>query len=259
MKQQPTKAHEAEKAPAARPAQPDSAHAAHCQTAQEHPARTLQRMAAIPRNDIRASDVLSLQRTVGNAAVGRMIAAKSATVAESKPAIHVEHSAPSSVIQLRGGKVAAKFANPDWTGLPVSRAHVMDGEVEDNDPKGLHAYTDGALPGITVLDTLGNTNSVHIIWWTKGTAVGARRAKWSSMFPTTMSEGMVAAVLQRAEATMGGFPKVVNTSLIGVPFGNITVGKAGATMFPVKGQSGATDAATVTKSQVVYTVTNHTG
>ncbi len=170
--------------------------------------------------------LLSLQRAAGNAAVTGLI------FGASKPA-----TAPGAMlaVQRRGNRRATKFATANWTGLPTTRTHLMEGEVEGDEPKGLHAYDKGAL-SVEVVHTVGNQNSVHFIWWTDGSAKTKKKAKWSTMFPLGMTEGMVTAVLHQSLKQTN---KTVDTAKMGLGFGAMTIKTLGAdeekpTMFPYK-------------------------
>lgn len=152
------------------------------------------------------------------------------------------HRAP---VQMRGGKAESYYGTYDLNGTGCTNAHVFEGEVSGTDPKGLHAYTNGAAPaGVTILATIGNTNSVHLVIWTKGAAAGAARAKWSSMFPKAMSRGMVCwYIQQRAAGTVtpndqpGGFDQAKGMERPGTGWTGISLGKAGATIYPECGVS----------------------
>ncbi len=61
-------------------------------------------------------------------------------------------------IQRRKGKSRRRYQNADWSKLPNQmKTHIMDGEVRDHKPKGLHAYTNGSLStGVNLLKKFGN-------------------------------------------------------------------------------------------------------
>jgi hypothetical protein len=105
-----------------------------------------------------------------------------------------------SAVQLRGNKAVDAYKDTQLDN-PFTDAHIFEGEVDGNDPKGLHAYHGGkAGQNVEVLKTIGNTNSVHVIIWTKGAAKNAQRAKWSSMFPQNMHKGIAAGTSTTAPA-----------------------------------------------------------
>ena len=159
-------------------------------------------------------------------------------------------------VQMRGGKAAAKYSTPDWSGLATTRKHVMEGEINsDGDPTGLHAYAGGSLPGgVEVLRTVGSTGGVHLIWWTKGTAKRDGKAKWSSMFPDTFTEGMVTAVFQKEK---GQSSNIVDCAAMGLPSGGtITVGKSGNTLYPIGSSAAERKDTSVTKGEKTYRITN---
>ncbi len=97
-------------------------------------------------------------------------------------------------------------------------------------PTGLHAYTDGALPGgVTVLFTIGDVNQVHLLVWTNN---GVRdRCKWSSMFPRNMRAGQVCWYLlnQRDSANYTSGARLAGTGLV---WPAINVGQSGETTYP---------------------------
>jgi hypothetical protein len=111
------------------------------------------------------------------------------------------------------------------------KRHVFNAEMNENDnPTGLHAYTNGVLPrNVTVLLTIGDVNQVHILVW-RSTESGAK-CKWSSMFPKNMPNGMVCWFLLNTRD--GGNYRLGNRPLV-PPFvwPAINVGQSGTTNFP---------------------------
>ena len=103
----------------------------------------------------------------------------------------------------------------------------------------MHAYINGSVPGgVTILKSIGNTNKVHKVIWTKGAAQTAGRAKWSSMFPKPMPRGIVCYFLQEANNSSGN-PATIGGSQVGQKPGtgwsNISIETRGNTMFPIGG------------------------
>ena len=164
-------------------------------------------------------------------------------------------------VQLRGNKAVETYQNTVLDGR-FSEAHIFDGEVDGNVPKGLHAYTGGtAGQNVTVLATLGNTDRVHVIIWTKGAAVGARKAKWSSMFPRNMHKGIATWYINQGPGAVNGEG---TDRRIGTGWATISVRFAGDTAYPEGGPDWKSACAynnvsrqwTYTASGIAYTITN---
>ena len=111
------------------------------------------------------------------------------------------------------------------------KRHVFAAEMNENDnPTGLHAYNNGALPrNVTVMLTIGDVNQVHLIVW-RSTESGTK-CKWSTMFPKNMPNGMVCWYLLNARD--GANYRIGNRPLV-PPFvwQAINIGQSGATNFP---------------------------
>ena len=107
--------------------------------------------------------------------------------------------------------------------------HIFRGGFNNNAPKGLHAYTNRSIQENTLLTTIGNNEEVHIILWTNNKGAAANKCKWSSMFPISYLQGMVAWHLLRHNNQT-----TANRPTIGIPnWQNITIGSAGNTLFPI--------------------------
>ncbi|HET6231817.1 MAG TPA: hypothetical protein VFE05_17205 [Longimicrobiaceae bacterium] len=137
--------------------------------------------------------VLHLQRTVGNAAVGRILAARAAEVRAAAPAGTVqaktdEERADKQRRVARARQTIAELGNNLEAGLSghIFQALPVAGGVADRRaPSGLHGYTNGALPpGIQEVAVEGSKNRVHELTW-KWTGAGNPN-KDSTMFPVWM-------------------------------------------------------------------------
>jgi hypothetical protein len=137
-------------------------------------------------------------------------------------------------VQMRGNKAVETYQN-NVLQNPFTEDHIFKGEVDNGDPKGLHAYSNGtAGESVEVLATLGNTNRVHVIIWTKGAARGARKAKWSSMFPQGMHKGIAAWYINNGPGDVDG---TGNGGRVGTGWATLSVRHAGNTAYPEGGPS----------------------
>ncbi len=110
--------------------------------------------------------------------------------------------------------------------------HIMNGEVKDGRPTGLHGYTAGALPARVIAASHGAIGSVHQIWWR--TAQTGNKCSWSTMFPNTLNRNNIKTLLERAIALSGQWPREV-AAITGITTIPIKIGSVGDTFFPVIG------------------------
>jgi uncharacterized protein DUF4157 len=164
-------------------------------------------------------------------------------------------------VQLRGNKAVETYQNTVLDGR-FTEDHIFKGEVAGNVPKGLHAYTAGtAGENVTVLATLGNTNRVHVIIWTKGAARTAGNAKWSSMFPQDMNKGIATWYINQGPGAVNGEGTDRRT---GTGWATINVRYAGDTAYPEGGPDWKSACVydnvsrrwTYTSGATTYTITN---
>ena len=191
--------------------------------ARETPRRAESSASRSPASEpLTAQNVLALQRSIGNAAVSRLVA----TEQHTQRIQHTQHShvpvqraktdeergkhqrrldmAETAAHQLAGGVNAALKAHI-FHGVPVGSA------VNHEAPQGLHAYLDknGTLPaGIVEVDTgesAGRKDKVHVITWRYKNAKDPKAVKKSTMFPVWMPPDHVLALiaLERPESMQG--------------------------------------------------------
>lgn len=110
--------------------------------------------------------------------------------------------------------------------------HIMNGEVKDGRPTGLHGYTGGALPAGVIAASHGAINSVHQIWWR--TAQTGNKCSWSTMFPNTLGRDNIKTLLERAIALSGQWPREI-AAIRGITTIPIKIRSVGDTYFPVIG------------------------
>ena len=116
------------------------------------------------------------------------------------------------------------------------QTHIFIGEITNNTPKGLHAYTNNGLSSNALLcRTIGNENRVHKIFW-KWKNNQDSVEKESTMFPKWMPENHVKMLI----ATH--YPEVVGQNEIGnieslktyISHGlTINIAKSGNTIYPI--------------------------
>lgn len=164
-----------------------------------------------------AQNVLALQRSIGNAAVGRLVATEQRNHERTRVPVQRAKTdeergkhqrridmAETAAHQLAGGVNAALKAHI-FHGVPVGSA------VNHEAPQGLHAYLDtkGTLPaGIVEVDkgeSAGRKEKVHVITWRYKNAKDPKAVKKSTMFPVWMPPEHVLALiaLERPESMQG--------------------------------------------------------
>jgi hypothetical protein len=190
--------------------------------------------------------VLQLQRTVGNAAVGRILAARAGEVRAVVPAGAVQAKtdeeradkqrrvarAKQTIAEL-GDNLKAPLSNHVFNATPVA-----GGAANPRAPSGLHAYTDGGLPdGMEEVGVEGSKGRVHELTW-KWTGAG-NPSKVSTMFPTWMPPQHVRTLIAleypitRAAPVAGQIDKEAAKEYIGHGQA-FNIAKAGDTVYPVR-------------------------
>lgn len=138
-------------------------------------------------------DVLALQRLIGNAAAARLACDEPAPTVQRK-----KSEQEKADKQRRVALATTAIASIDKKVTSKIKAHVFQGkpfdkEINKADPKGLHAYTDGALPpGMELRSVEGSAGRVHSITWRY---TGNDVEKRSTMFPVWMPASHVNALL----------------------------------------------------------------
>ncbi len=134
--------------------------------------------------------LLALQRTVGNHAIQRLLTETVQREKNNQQRAEKQRRVATSRAAIDVLKTKVKTSVKD---------HVFDctplngGDVNPQDPKGLHAYDDGNLPNfVNVVGTTGSTGRVHSITWRHNQ--GATN-KASTMFPIWMPADHVLALL----------------------------------------------------------------
>jgi hypothetical protein len=110
--------------------------------------------------------------------------------------------------------------------------HIFEAQHEEGVPKGLHAYTNGAVPAnATLLLTVGSTASVHVIVWTIAERTPGK-CKWSTMFPINLHQGMVCWFLLHKRLP-DDYPTGERPAVPPFEWPAIDVGQSGETNFPI--------------------------
>jgi hypothetical protein len=177
-----------------------------------------------------AQNVLSLQRSIGNAAVTRLVATEQHThvpvqrakTSAQQPSVQQTPVQRAKTEEARGkhqrridmaetaanqlaGRVNAGLKAHIFHGAPIG------GSANPEAPQGLHAYLDdkGTLPsGIVEVDkaaSVGRKDKVHVITWRYKESRDAKAVKKSTMFPVWMPPNHVLALiaLERPENMQG--------------------------------------------------------
>jgi hypothetical protein len=135
-------------------------------------------------------------------------------------------------IALLGNNLNANLDGHVFEALPAE-----GGEADKSNPGGLHAYTDGALPGgITGTVVAGSPTKVHTLRWNWN---GNAAQKLSTMFPNWMPREHVRTLIQLKYKETSAvsppeetplYPDLTRTHILrGM---DITLAKAGSTVYP---------------------------
>lgn len=139
-------------------------------------------------------DVVRLQRTMGNHALANLLErAPAASIIRSQAAAepvqrkkdeqargekHRRVAKSREVVDQLSGNIQDDLNKHIYDAKPFGKA------IDQNDPQGLHAYKNDALPkDVEVVGTKGSTGKVHEITWKYK---NKQKTKASTMFPTWM-------------------------------------------------------------------------
>ena len=115
------------------------------------------------------------------------------------------------------------------------QTHIFIGEITNNTPKGLHAYTNNGLSSKALLcRTIGNENRVHKIFW-KWKSNQDSVEKESTMFPKWMPENHVKMLIATHYPKVVGQDKIDNTESLKTYISHgltINIAKRGNTIYP---------------------------
>ncbi len=178
------------------------------------------------------SEILAMQKTIGNRAVQRLINQQVQRVKneQQRGDKHRRVNIGSKVFKNIKGKLKENLKDHMYKAKP------MDGsEIVLNSPSGLHAYTNGALPNtIEVVEPGTSTNDVHIIKW-RFVGASANKTKKSTMFPKWMNYDRVSALVALQFPTDTELlTDAVNLEELGIQIGGDKDGKKGVSKDMVK-------------------------
>ncbi|MEL7004855.1 MAG: hypothetical protein AAFN93_19265 [Bacteroidota bacterium] len=155
---------------------------------------------AMANNSAQVNDTIQLQAKVSG----------SISPFESKSTIQPKTDEEKSTKQQRVARARATINhiapnfNNNMAGHLFDGRPANGGNVDQNNPEGLHCYRDGQLPDININNTNGSTSKIHTINWDWN----GNNPKNSTMFPDWLSEDNVKALigLKYPALVNGGLP-----------------------------------------------------